>query len=391
MGKRILLDHPSPILIGVAGGLAMAAAMGFGRFVYTPILPGMMAGVPLSPADAGLIAGANFAGYLLGAILAAHGWAANRERGVALGGLLATGILLLAMAVTDAITAFLIIRFLAGIASAFAMLFTSSIVLAHAARDEKVQIFHFGGVGFGIALSSTLVLAINVMLGNSGQSWRLEWIGSALAVAIMLVITRRYLPRCGPSGTAGAEPILRWRMPLVLVMASYGLFGFGYVITATFLLTMARQSQTGSAIEFLAWFVTGTTAAISLVAWRPFLRRFGPVAAYGACTGLEAAGILASVLLPPVAGVLTGGVFLGLTFMAITAYGLQIGRMLAPRSPRRAMALMTAAFGTGQIVGPLVAGWVAERTGDFTIPTLMAVAILSLSTVLVLPLLREGL
>src|SRR5690606_33467640 len=157
MASRFSPDKASPFLIGLAGGLAMAAAMGFGRFVYTPILPGMMAGVPLSPADAGLIAGANFAGYLLGAILAAHGWAANRERGVALGGLLATGILLLAMAVTDAITAFLIIRFLAGIASAFAMLFTSSIVLAHAARDEKVQIFHFGGVGFGIALSSTLV------------------------------------------------------------------------------------------------------------------------------------------------------------------------------------------------------------------------------------------
>src|SRR5690606_19093593 len=110
-----------------------------------------------------------------------------------------------------------------------------------------------------------------------------------------------------------------------------------------------------------------------------------------ACTGLEAIGILASVLLPPAAGALTGGLFLGLTFMAVTAYGLQIGRMLAPASPRRAMALMTAAFGTGQILGPLVAGWLAERTGSFTLPTMIAVLVLVFSTLFVLPLMRRPL
>ena len=369
----------------------MAGAMGFGRFVYTPILPGMMEGAPLSAADAGLIAGANFAGYLLGAILAAYGWAAGRERRVALGGLAATAVLLFAMALTDSVTIFLVIRFLAGLASAFAMIFTSSIVLAHATRGEAVQILHFGGVGLGIALSSALVLAINSALGDGAHGWRWEWVGSAAVAAILVVLVSRLLPHAGAAGAAGREPALPWLLPLVLVTASYGLFGFGYVITATFLVTMARMASAGPMVEFLAWFVAGISAAVSLLAWRPFLRRFGPVAAYAACVGLEAIGIFASILLSPATGALVGGLFLGLTFMAVTAYGLQIGRALAPASPRRAMALMTAAFGTGQILGPLVAGWLAERTGSFILPTMIAVLVLACSTLLVLPLMRRPL
>ncbi|HBT67051.1 MAG TPA: MFS transporter, partial [Agrobacterium sp.] len=66
--------------LGFAGALMMASAMGFGRFSFTPILPGMMADVPLSAGDAGIVAAGNFAGYLAGAVLAAYSWGSGRER-----------------------------------------------------------------------------------------------------------------------------------------------------------------------------------------------------------------------------------------------------------------------------------------------------------------------
>lgn len=383
-----------PLSIGFAGSIAMAAAMGFGRFVYTPILPGMMTGIPLSAADAGYIAAGNFAGYLVGAILSAYGWAAGRERQVALGGLLATAILLAAMAVTDSVVAFIIIRFLAGVASALAMIFTSSIVLPYAVGRDNVNVLHFGGVGLGIALSSALVFAVNAVAGANSlgwaDGWRINWLASAAIVLVVLAVVAWILPRQAIGTGSVAEPPLVWRRPLVLLTASYGLFGFGYVITATFLVTIARMGNAGPTVEFLAWFLTGSAAAVSLMLWRPVVNRFGLAKTYAAALGLQMVGVLGSVVLPPTSGAITGGLLLGLTFMVITAYGLQIGRKLSPESPRRALASATAAFGTGQIIGPLVGGWIAQASGSFVAPTLLAAAALVVCVLFALPVARSA-
>lgn len=377
-----------PLVAGVAGAIAMAAAMGFGRFFYTPVLPGMMSGLSLSAADVGLIAAGNFTGYLLGAMLAAYGWAAGRERALALTALAATAVLLALMAATASITALILIRFLAGLASAYAMIFTSSLVLPLAAGRSVVQALHFGGVGAGIALSSLVAFLVNAVAGDAAHGWRWNWLAGAAIVAVCTAVIAQLLPRPEAGRSAPPEPPIAWSRPLVRLTASYGLFGFGYVITATFIVAMARLAGTGPVVEFAAWFITGTAAAVSLFAWRPVTARFGMGPAYLACLVLEALGIAASVALPPVAGTLVGGLFLGLTFMTVTAYGLQLARQLAPSSPRRALAFMTVAFGAGQIAGPLVAGLATEWSGSFTLASIIAAAVLLTSAVLVAPVSR---
>lgn len=367
-------------VVGLSGAIAMAAAMGFGRFFYTPVLPGMIAGIPISSADAGYIAAGNFAGYLAGAILAGQGWAAGRERVIALSALAATAILMAAMALTTSVPAFVAIRFLAGLASALAMILTSSIVLPYAkqggSRGYVVNFLHFGGVGLGIALSSALAVIVNMAAGDAAHGWRINWLAGAAITLAAVLLVQWMLPRPHGATERKVEPPLRWKLPLVLLTTSYGLFGFGYVITATFLVTIARQGDAGPAIEFLAWFVTGCAAAVSLLAWHPLAIRIGLARSYTVAMGVLAIGVVCSVLLPPTAGALFGGLLLGATFMVITAYGLQLGGALAAESPRRALASMTAAFGVGQIVGPLVAGWAAEKSGSFALPTLIATAVL---------------
>jgi predicted MFS family arabinose efflux permease len=99
---------------------------------------------------------------------------------------------------------------------------------------------------------------------------------------------------------------------------------------------------------------------------------------------VEALGVAASVLWLTPAGVLLAAALLGGTFMGLTALGLIRARRLSQGDPRRTLAVMTAAFGLGQIVGPAFAGVVYDATGSFLLPSLTAVSALMIGALLVM-------
>jgi predicted MFS family arabinose efflux permease len=91
---------------------------------------------------------------------------------------------------------------------------------------------------------------------------------------------------------------------------------------------------------------------------------------------------MASVLWLAPPGVLLAAALLGGTFMGITALGLVGARRLSQGDPRRTLAVMTAAFGLGQIVGPAFAGVVYDATGSLLVPSLTAVSTLLVGALL---------
>ena len=233
---------PSGALSIALGGLiAIAAGLGIGRFVYTPILPVMVEALGLSKSQAGLIASANFLGYLIGALFAAR---------------------------------------------------------------------------------------------------------------------------------------------LRRLIVAYGLFGFGYIITATFLVAIVRATPAIQAQEPVIWVVFGIAAVPSVGFWTLLASRFGIQAAFAIACIVEALGVLASVAWPSVLGVFLAAILVGGTFMGLTALGLMGARARAVGDPRRVLALMTGAFGLGQIVGPLFAGITSDRLGSFTAPSIVAALALILAAFL---------
>jgi len=355
---------PTHYRYALGGLIGMAAAMGIGRFVYTPILPGMMDELAMSASDAGLIASANYLGYLIGAVLAAGGWAHGQERAIMLASVLASAVLCIAMGLTDSFAAFVVIRFAAGLASAFMLVFLGTIVFSHlaAAGRMDLQAMHFSGVGVGIAISSVMIGALVL----AHQPWNAGWIWAGLLSLLAFVVVA-LLVRQGPvvTGEPVREPPLPDDPALKRIIFSYGLFGFGYIVTATFLIAIVRSGEGGRLFEAAVWLVCGLAIPPANFLWQRLSRKFGlaNVVALGCLT--EAAGVMASVAIGGYAGPLIAAVLLGGTFVSITALGLQMGRVLAGRSPRRALALMTAAFSVGQMVGPLVAGWLADATGTY--------------------------
>ena len=257
-GLMTTASSASAIRTGLAGAIAMAAAMGFGRFFFTPVLPAMMADLGLDAAAAGVIASANFVGYLAGAVLAAYGWAAGRERPIAIAALVANAILLLATAMASGLALLVVIRFLAGIASAFAMIFTSAIVLSHGLilRDARVQMLHFAGVGVGIALSSLVVYFVGDGSIGGLADWRIDWLAAFAVTAAAVAAVHLLLPSTKGVASGGTEPRLRWTPALLGLTLSYGIFGAGYIVTATFIVAIVREGAGGPLLECLAWLVT---------------------------------------------------------------------------------------------------------------------------------------
>jgi predicted MFS family arabinose efflux permease len=99
---------------------------------------------------------------------------------------------------------------------------------------------------------------------------------------------------------------------------------------------------------------------------------------------VEAVGVLASVAWPSEIGTFLAAILVGGTFMGLTALGLVRARTLATGDPRRVLALMTGAFGLGQIIGPTFAGLVSDQLGSFTVPSVTAVVALLVAAVLAL-------
>ena len=337
-------------LIATAVGLvALASAMGVGRFAFTPMLPLMQQAFALGLVEGGWLASANYAGYLAGALvlLALDPDPAAAARA----GLVAVALLTLAMACSELLWIWLALRFLAGVASACVLVGVSGWALPRLAGEGRAQGtgIVFAGVGVGIALAGMIGLAAGIVGATPAQAWLvLGALASIAAAATWPALGRSVAPMAAkppeaPVRTAGAARLV----------LCYGAFGFGYIIPATFLPALARQAIADASLFGWVWPVFGVAAACSTIAAARWLRRFPPVVVWAASHLVMAVGVIAPAIVAGAAALVVSAICVGGTFMVATMAGIEQARRVAAAGAPRLIAAMTAAFAFGQLVGPL--------------------------------------
>ena len=379
MNSKRMKSSPAAV-VAATGLLALASAMGIGRFSLTPIMPLMQHDLGLTLAQGGWLATSNYLGYLAGALICMT--TVIRPAIAIRFGLVCVAAFTMAMASSDWLPLWVMFRFLAGLASAFVLVGVSAWAIPILAAHDRARWSGrvFAGVGVGVAFAGVLGLVASI----DGWSSRASWVGLGGVAAVLAVLLWKPLAIERAPAVSAARAGARLPYRVVVVAACYGVFGYGYIIPATFLPAQARSYIDDPVVFGLIWPVFGTAAAVSTLAAARWSRRLSPRQLWIHAQWILAAGVLAPVLAINMTTLLIAALCVGGTFMVITMAGIkELLRIDAPQAAR-GVGMMTAAFATGQIAGPLTVSLFAGSSNAVALSSIIAASSLVIGNIVLL-------
>jgi len=345
LGDRASITVRSAVSVGI---VALAVAMGIGRFAFTPLLPLMIRDRVIDGPTGAEWAAANYLGYLVGALTTRR---MNRQLKRNL------SFALLGVAVSTASVAFIhtslagaALRFVAGILSAWVLVLASSLCLATLAREGMGHLgaWIYTGVGIGITLAGVLT-----WLGGEQSAWLL-WLELGALAAVGTVHVVKAIPHISDDSMGSVPCVSAPVRGYSGLIISYGTFGFGYIVPATFLPALAHVQVKNPLVFGLTWPIFGIAATVSVAIVARLLSTVRRRRVWAMAQGLMALGTALPVFSQRLGSLTLSAMLVGGTFMVTTMAGLQLARELAPANPTPLLARMTAAFAAGQIAGPLL-------------------------------------
>jgi predicted MFS family arabinose efflux permease len=364
--------HQSILGVAIAGMFAFATAIGIGRFAFTPLLPMMQKDAGLTLSMGAWLASANYLGYLVGALSAI--WIRLTATTMLRVALISIVVLTLAMGRTHEPALWVALRALAGVASAWGLIFASASILPRlvAAGQKRLSGIVFGGVGLGMVLAGgTCLIAAGFDLSSS-EIWQM--LGALALVLTGLAwpahdetIERGPVKSSAPVLTDGA--VVRKRLVIVLC---YGVFGFAYIVPATFLPAMARRAVADPAVFGWAWPVFGAAALASTLLAARLSSMLSNRRIWALGHLIMAFGVAVPLVWPGIGGIIAASLCVGGTFMVVTLSGLQEAQRLAEGNSARLIAGMTTAFAAGQVLGPILIGVLAGNPSGLQVSLIVA-------------------
>jgi len=362
----------------LAAGLSFgsAIALGLTRFSYALLLPAMKADLGWSFAQAGAMNTANAFGYLLGALAFPF---VSRRWPVGLcfiaGCVLTAALMTIGGLVSDT-HALLAQRVVTGVSSA--MIFVGGGVLAarlasaHPRDAGLVLGLYYGGAGSGIVVAALLV-PMTTFSGPHGWQWAWFALAAACALAsIAAIAAARSIEQSEPAPAVPATPHaasplrpspLPWRH-FGFMLAGYALFGVGYIGYMTFLIALLRAAGMSAAVVTAFYILLGLATIVSARLWSGLLNRMSGGQALAVFNAVLAFATLMPALFTRPAVAFVSGALFGATFLSAVASTTAFVRHNFPVMQwTRGIGAFTIVFAVGQIVGPIVIGWISDGAG----------------------------
>jgi predicted MFS family arabinose efflux permease len=362
--------------------------VGLARFAYTPLLPVMHEQTGLSNAVGGWLATINYAGYMLGAVLAATLHNTRLRYAFYRFDLIAAVIGTAGMGLTENVFLWGILRFIAGVASAGGILLAAGLVLTwliHQGRRAELS-GHFMGMGLGIVVSGVAAVLMAQRL-----DWASQWLTLGAIGLLLFIPAWLWMPT--PSHASPSHAATRPRPASVpvgwLLLSAYFCAGVGYVISATFLVAIVTQQSGTASTGNVVWIVVGVAATLAVLFWGRCARWLGDIRTLLFAYVLQIFSLLLPLYTDGVAGAMVGAILYGATFPGIVSLtAAYVGRRQS-HNPSQAIAKLTLSYGIGQIVAPAVAGMVARRTGTYSTSLWLAVIVMMIGVIVLAILYRR--
>ena len=325
------------------------------------------------------VASANYAGYLLGALLAINTHP-NDSFKLCLYSILGTALTIAFLAVYQNVWFLIVMRGLSGVFSATAMIGASSWLLQYKG-DNRASPILYAGIGFGILISAEFI-AIGQHFGfGSAKLWFLLG-GVGLLIGIPCILLMKMDSVVGKTvdqidiGIRSAEVFDKWKLVLI-----YGLAGFGYIITATYL-PLIIKDDLDIVIGIHIWAVFGLGAMFSCFFWHGVQAKLGSRNSLFVNLIIQSVGVALPVFSQTLSSYLCSALLVGGTFMGFVTIAKSIALQISHEARGNLMAIMTTSFGIGQIAGPLVANETYDVSKSFSLSFLMASMALIIAAVI---------